>query len=226
MTERSDGHRAVNRDLAAGQGATDDPTAIPAEDVAQLAGIEPAAEQDGVIDADDVETLGEITDTAIYQGDLEARPRGSDQPDASLVDNLELLTEDELRADETDDPTEATEEGFTWVPPSDPPLRTGDDGDPAVAAGFGSTANDEPFDLDHHGESLPAADERTDRVLEALRSSAATAGLVDRLDIQTVGSRVVVNGVVDDLVDEDEILAVVAGVTGVNSVESRLELAE
>jgi hypothetical protein len=222
MTER----RGLGSDLAAGQGSSDDPLALPAEDVAQLAGIEPAAEQDAVVDSDEIETLGEITDTAIYQGDLEARPLGSDQPDEPRSENLELLTEDELRADETDDPNEAAEEGLTWVPPSDPPLRTGDDGQPVIAAGFGMTADEEPFDLDHHDESLSAIDERTDRVLEALRASAATAGLVDRLDVQTVGSRVVVNGVVDDLVDEDEILAVVAGVTGVSSVESHLELAE
>jgi hypothetical protein len=215
----------VAADLAEGQGVSDDPLALPAEDVAQLSGIRPSEWQQAVADDDEVDRLGEITDTAIYEGNLEARPPDSDQPDEDEAQNLELLYETELRDGETDDPSEAAEEGLTWVPPADPPVRPGELGQPEIAAGFGTTADDEPYDANHHSTLLPLDDERTERVLEALRAHAATAGLADRIEVETVGSRVIVAGVVDDLADEDEIVAVASEVDGVTSVESRIEVA-
>jgi osmotically-inducible protein OsmY len=83
----------------------------------------------------------------------------------------------------------------------------------------------EPFDQDHHASALPADDERTERVLEALRSHSATTALVDRLAVETVGSTVIVAGTVEDLVDEDEIVAVASSVDGVSEVDSRIEVA-
>ncbi len=212
-------------DLAEGQGVSDDPLALPAEDVAQLSGIRPSEWQRAGVHDDEVDRLGEITNTAIDEGNLEARPPEGDQPDEDDAQNLELLTETELRDGETDDPSEAAEEGLTWVPPADPPIRPGELGQPEVAAGFGTTADDEPFDADHHSTLLPSDDERTERVLEALRAHASTAGLVDRLEIETVGSRVIVAGMVDDLADEDEIVAVASEVDGVSSVVNRIEVA-
>src|SRR5688500_17272095 len=91
------------------------PADPPIEDLGrQLAGARDRADQGTPIDADDVDNLGEITPTAIYEGELEA---GVDDDLPGDNENLELLTELELRAEETDDPMEAAEEGYTYVPP-------------------------------------------------------------------------------------------------------------
>ncbi len=191
-------------------------------DVAQLLGLRPA-DAEPMPTAGEVDQLGEMTDTRIYEGELEARPPDSDQPDHEPHENLESLAATELRDGETDDPNEAAEEGLTWVPPIDPPLRIDDDG-PEVAAGFGTTATDEPFDADHHGQALFAVDEVEARVLEALRADAATAGLADALEIDAEGGRVIVAGSVDDIEDEDAIVSIVEAVSGVSAVVSRLEV--
>ena len=191
-------------------------------DVAQLLGLRPA-DADAMPDAGEVDELGEMTDTRIYQGDLEARPPGTDQPGEDPAENIEDLAATELRDGETDDPNEAAEEGLTWIPPTDPPLRIDADG-PEVAAGFGTTASDEPFDEDHHVAALSATDEVEARVVEALRADAMTAGLADALEIDAEGARVIVAGAVDDLEDEDAIVAVVEGVAGVGEAVSRSEV--
>ena len=135
-----------------------------------------------------------------------------------------MLTESELRDGETDDPEEAAEEGLTYVPPVDPPVVMGEGGMPEIAAGFGTTADDEPFDADHHDAALYSEDERTERVREALLSHAATSGLVDRLSFETVGSRIVVAGTLDDLEDEDEVLEVISEVDGITDIVNRIEI--
>ena len=193
-------------------------------DVAELLGVRPP-DADPYPTVDEVDDAGELTDTRIYQGDLEARPPDSDQPDRPPEASLEALEGIEPRAGETDDPNEAAEEGLIWVPPMDPPVRPGEGWDPEVAAGFGTTAEDEPFDADHHGELLSQRDEVTDRVLEALHADAATSALMDRVAVDTEGGRVVVAGVVDDLEDEDAIIAVASEVDGVDDVVSRLTVA-
>ena len=189
-------------------------------DVAELLGLRPEG-SGSIPDASEIDTLGEITDTRIYQGDLEARPPDSDQPDHELFENLESLGSTEPRDGETDDPNEAAEEGLAWIPPIDPPLRVDDDG-PEVAAGFGTTAQDEPFDADHHATALSAHDEMEARLLEALRADSATAGLADRIELDAEDGIVRLIGVVDDIEDEDAILAVVESVDGVQIVDSRI----
>ena len=199
--------------------------ALPAEDLAQLADVRPNPDGVAVASGDDLDRLGSMTDTRILEGDLEARPPDSDQPDDPDADNIESLTATELRADETDDPGEAAEEGFTYVPPMDPPVIMGERGEPEIAAGFGTSADDEPFDADHHTSAMYAEDERTERVREALQSHAATSALVDRLSFETVGSRVIVSGTLDDLDDEDEVLDVISEVDGVVDIVNRIEIA-
>jgi hypothetical protein len=167
---------------------------------------------------------GQITDTRIYQGDLEARLPERDHGDAPVAEALEPLIATELREGETDDPGEAAEEGLAWIPPTDPPFRVGDDGNPEVAAGFGTSSTDEPFDADHHASALAAHDEVEERVLEALRADAATTGLVDRLELDAEGGRVILAGTVDDLEDEDAVLEVAGEVPGVTEVVSRIEV--
>src|SRR5918911_1381750 len=122
----------VAADLAAGQGTSDDPEALPAEDVAQLAGIRSDVDQEAVASSDEIDRLGSMTDTRILEGDLEARPPDSDQPDDPDAGNLETLLETELREGETDDPGEAAEEGMTYVAPLDPPVVMGEGGMPEV----------------------------------------------------------------------------------------------
>lgn len=194
-------------------------------DVAELLGLRPA-DAPNVPSQDEIDDLGEITDTRIYRGELESRVRDSDQPDETAAQNLESLAADEFRAGETDDPGEAAEEGLTWIPPTDPPIRVDEHGDPEVAAGFGTSADDEPFDADHHGQALHAVDEVEARVVEALRAHAGTAGLADGLEIEVEGGRAVVAGVVDDIADEDAILAVVEAVPGISQAVSQLHIRE
>lgn len=212
-------------DLAAGQGSGDETTAIPAEDLMELAGIRDAGDQGtAVASADDLDRLGQMTHVGVYEGELEARAPDSDQPDDSDVENIESLLELELREGETDNPDEAAEEGLTWVPPTDPPVVPGDLGQPVVAAGFGTTADDEPFDADHHGSPVSGEDERTERVREALVAHASTSGLVDRLRFDTIGTGIIVEGTVDDLSDEEAVLEVLSGIDGVTGVVNRIEI--
>ena len=94
-----------------------------------------------------------------------------------------------------------------------------------VAAGFGSTAQDEPFDPDHHSELLPGDDEVTARVKEALFADARTSRLADQLQVATVGGIVVIRGVVDDVDDSDLIEEVASEIDGVSEVRDETELA-
>jgi hypothetical protein len=185
-----------------------------------------AAIADGspVVEIDQFDELEGMTDTRVDEGDLEARPAGIDQPDEPASEGLETLVADELRSGETDDPREATEEGLTYVPPMDPPVEPGTRGDPEVRAGFGMTRSDEPFDAEHHAAATSSEDERTQRVVEALAADAATSGLFDRLDIDTEGAVVTVAGGVDDLDDEEAVLAVASSVPGVQEVRNELRV--
>lgn len=78
---------------------------------------------------------------------------------------------------------------------------------------------------DHHAEPVAEWDERTARVMEALRADAQTTDLVDHLSVETDGGQVVVRGVVADLDDEEAVLAVIDSVDGVNEIIDRLEVA-
>ena len=157
---------------------------------------------------DEVDELGEITD-ANRDGD-----------------NLELLTELELRDGETSDPNVAAEEGLAWVPPIDPPV-VADAEDPEgarVAAGFGVDALDEPYDASHRGELLSAEDEFEDRIREALRADSSTSRYADSVVIGNRGGSVVVRGTVDDVDDTDNVAAVISSVAGVDEVVDELEV--
>ncbi|HVL52739.1 MAG TPA: hypothetical protein VM344_00595, partial [Vitreimonas sp.] len=122
MSEPRDEERHRAADLAAGQGADDGAHALPAEDVSELAFIREPVDQTAVASSEEIDRLGEMSTTGIYQGDLEARASNDDQPDHPDAENLEMLLEAELRAGETHDAGEAAEEGLTWVPPIDPPV--------------------------------------------------------------------------------------------------------
>ena len=175
---------------------------------------------------DEVDTLGELTDTEIYEGELEAGV-SEDLPGQPAADNLEMLTELELRDGETADPNVAAEEGLTWIPPIDPPVVPDPD-DPEgiqVAAGFGMDAHSQPFDADHHSDLLTVEDEFEARIREALRASAATSRYAEDIVIGTRMGTVVVRGMVDDIDDTDNIAEVISTVAGVSEVVDELEVA-
>ena len=164
-----------------------------------------------------VDSADGLTGQERYEGYLEAGvdPSG---------DSLEALAASELRAGETIDPLLAAEEGLAWIPPTDPvvvPDATSPEG-LRVASGFGTTALDEPYDADHHGELLSAEDEMTDRVREALRADAATSRYADTLKIDTEGGIATIRGTVDDILDSDDIIAVASEVTGIVEVRDHL----
>jgi hypothetical protein len=174
--------------------------------------------------SDEVDRLGEITGTDIYHGELEAGVH-DDLPGGDEAENVEMLTERELRDGETGDAGVAAEEGMTYVPPSDPPVTPDEDRQGAeVAAGFGTTAIDEPIDQDHRSRALSDGDEMSARVREALRADAATSRYADSVAIGTRGNTVALRGVVDDLEDSDSLVEVANRVSGVEEVIDELEV--
>ena len=187
-------------------------------------GQHPLDDQTAFLEGDELDRSEAPTDTAIYQGELEAE--GALVRDDPHNQSLESLTSRELRAGETDDAAEAAEEGLTYVPPTDPPIVAGGDGQPEIAAGFSTSAiDDEPFDADHHSGSVPVDDEVSERVREALRADALTTEYADRLDVETDGRVVILRGAVADLDDEDAIVAAAECVSGVSQVIDELEVA-
>jgi hypothetical protein len=198
-------------------------TAIDATERRELLGEHPVDDQTPYLGRDELDRTDEPTDTAIYQGDLEAEGALiEDDPDNR---SFESLTERELRAGETDDAGEAAEEGLTYIPPTDPPVIAGEDGQPEVAAGFSTSAvDDEPFDAYHHSEPVLAGDEVSERVREALRADAQTTDYADSLDVETDGRVVVLRGSVADLEDEDAVVAAAERVSGISQVIDELEV--
>jgi hypothetical protein len=132
--------------------------------------------------------------------------------------------EDTMRLGETEDERQASEEGLAYVPPIDPPTIGGDAEGPAFASGFGLPATDEPFDADHNQELLSEEPDLSARLRDALRADAATSRWADQLGLASDGRAVVVEGEVDDLDDEEEILAVLARVAGSARVVNRIAI--
>jgi BON domain-containing protein len=188
----------------------------------ELEGDRPRDQQAAYIDQSDTDSLGEITSTDVYEGELAA---GVNDDLPNDPEDLEMLTELELRAEETDDPMKAVEEGFAYVPPIDPPIVPGEGLQNAeIASGLGVSALDEPYDADHHGSFLSADDEMSARVREALRTDSSTTQYADRLGITTRDGVVILRGVVDDLLDSDNLQAVAGYVEGVTEVVDELRV--
>jgi hypothetical protein len=199
------------------------PDVEPEDKRAQLEGNPDRDNQDPTITESDVDGLGRITDVEVYEGELEAGVNADLDTDP---ESLESLTTMELREGETNNPDVAAEEGESWVPPVDPPVVADRDAPEgvSVAAGFGSSAMDEPYDADHHDSFLPADDEVSARVREALRADSRTSRLADQLGIETEAGTVTVRGTVDDLDDGDLIEEVATMVTGVSEVVDETEV--
>jgi hypothetical protein len=204
--------------------ATDEPLNPPDPSleakVRQLAGDRPPEDQGTLFDADDVDDLGSLTRKDVDEANLIA----DDEDRPEDTENLEMLTELELRDGETDDPMEAVEEGYTYIPPIDPPTVPGGLDNAEIASGLGVSALDEPYDEDHHADLLPGDDEVSARVREALRADSATTNYAERIAIATRGGVVTLRGVVDDLTDSDNLLAVAEYVDGVEEVVDELRV--
>lgn len=177
----------------------------------------------------------EITDeltTLDDDADLLDQVYANELPDSLIEEmgdrpSLEFLTELELRAEETDDPTEAAEEGYTYVPPIDPPIVPGYPGTTAdfeVASGLGLSALDEPYNEAHHSDFNFTEDEITARVREALRADSSTCLYANLIKIETDDGVVTLRGLVDDLIDVDNLLAVAAYVEGIIEVVDELRV--
>jgi hypothetical protein len=209
------------REDPATDAAMNGPDVEPEDKAAELAGDEGRDSQIVFVQAEQLDVIGDESDldVPIYEGELAAEGAGYD------AERLEELTDLELRDGETDDPNVAAEEGLTYVPPTDPPVIPTDDRQGLeVAAGFGSTSLDEPFDADHHDELLYAEDEITARVRDALRADASTSTFADQIGIDTEGGQVVLYGTVESIDDTDNAAAVAEQVEGVDEVIDRLEV--
>lgn len=194
--------------------------------VRQLMGERRQEDQSAIVDYSEIDSLDASTMTELNEGEpgsnLENEPRSGDD-----IDSLDLLTERELRADETDDALEAIEEGYTYIPPIDPPTVPGPDGDfdtADVANGFAVSSIEEPYNQDTHGDFLPTDDEMEARVREALRLDSSTSAYARRVAISVRNNIVTLRGVVDDLVDSDNLLAVAENVEGVEEVIDELQV--
>ncbi len=178
----------------------------------QLAGTH--ADATAYIDDEDIEQLQDITMTDVYQGETDVNQERSE-----ASESLGMLESLELREGETDDVMVAVEEGLTYVPPIDPPIQIDQD-DPEsiqVAAGFGLTA-DEPEIEGSFDSARTTEDDMVARVRRALLNDSTTSHLADRLQIVTVHGTVTLRGMVDDLDDTDNIVAVVSDIPGVEAV--------
>jgi hypothetical protein len=199
------------------------------DDVQQLLGAEPRADQDAVVDEADIEDPDEPT---LSEQEWGTRP----MPDRAMlleatdtqagdVVSLDDLTDAELRAGETTDPLVAIEEGEVWIAPSDPPVVPSDDPEGIeIAAGPGVSADDEPYDDSHRSGELDAEGSLNARVREALRADAATSPLADRLEIAVVGSTAIIRGTVDGIEDSDAIIDVASRVSGIDDVRDETEI--
>lgn len=194
------------------------------EEIQSLQGEEMPADQDAVLEPDEIERRRTPTRTELDRGEPAPDLEAAESEEATL----DGLAGEELREGETDDPDVAAEEGLTYVPPIDPPVRANEEepGGFEVAAGTGVSALSEPYDEDHASELLSEESDLTARIRDALEADAATSDLADRLVIGTRGSTVVVRGIVDDINDGDNIAAVIERVNCVEEVIDETELAD
>ncbi len=166
------------------------------DELRAIEGEETAEDQDAVVEPAEIVDEHETTDTERYLGE----PEQSD----SDAESFDVLADRALREGETDDPYLASQEGLTYVPPTDPPVP--------------------PIDDPEAGE-LDVESDLTARVRDAFEADAATAGLADRIAIGTIGGVVVLRGVVDSIDDGDSLVEVASEVTGVTEVRDETEVA-
>jgi hypothetical protein len=186
----------------------------------QLEGRQPKSDQEAWIDQAHTGDLEGVTPTDKYEADLAS---GAFDPEQDS-ESLELLTEREMREGETGDPFKAAEEGQTYVPPVDPPTMPGGDYPTHVASGMGVSSLSDTYQAGSHNRPLPDADEMRARVYEALRADSSTNAYADTVVAITRGDTVILRGMVDDLLDAQNISAVSQYVEGVAEVIDELQV--
>jgi hypothetical protein len=158
------------------------------DEIAELQGEAPFADQDSVVDPDEIEGARPATLSELEWG----VPASAD-----------------LRSGETDDPLVAIEEGQTWVPPSDPPIVSSDD--PQGVESPGGEAIAAEGEINARIREELRADAATTALADRLEiavvgSTAILRGTVDGLEdgdaLVEVASRV--DGI-DDVRDETEV---------------------
>ncbi len=183
-------------------------------------------EQTAYIGVEDVESLEGITVMDVYEGETDSNQELVE----GGAERFDLLVEQELRDGETDDAMEAVEEGLTYIPPIDPPITTDHDNLESiqVASGFAVSSDEfdspESLDVDDQERFFERGDDMTAMVRQALRADSATTHLADRLLIATINGTVIVRGLVDDLDDTDNIVAVIGELPGVERVSDQTEV--
>ena len=197
-------------------------TPVGVAQIRELMGERFQKDQSAIVDASEIDSLDAATATELDEGEP------SDSLENELPsggESLEMLTERELRADETDDVLEAIEEGYTYIPPIDPPTTPGNGFENAeVASGFGASSIEEAYTQDTHGDFLPSDDEMQTRVRDALRADSSTNPYAKLIAISVRGGVVTLRGLVDDMVDSDNLLAVAGYVEGVEDVIDELDV--
>jgi hypothetical protein len=183
------------------------------EELRTLAGEEPADEQDGALDLDEVATRPELTPSELdYGAGITADPEAwEDRAGTGDVVSLDALVDSDLRDGETDNPLVAIEEGMTYVPPSDPPVVPSDDPEGVEVPGSPDTDG--------------AESDVNARIREALRADGATSALADRLEIAVIGSTAIIRGQVDGIEDGDALVEVASQVDGIEEVLDQTEVA-
>jgi len=183
------------------------------DELRAIEGEEPADEQDGALELDEVATPPEPTAGELdYGTGVTADPAAWDERAGSGdVVSLDALVDDDLREGETDNPLIAIEEGMTYVAPSDPPVVPSDD--------------PEGVDIPGSADTDGAESDINARIREAIRADGATSALADRIEIAVIGSTVILRGFVDDLTDGDDLVAAVEQVEGIDEVRDETEVA-
>ena len=117
------------------------------EQLQALDGEEMPEDQDAVLSPDEIESEPELTDTELYLGELATGGGAGRDNRTGDVESLQGLADRDLRDGETDDPYVASQEGLTYIPPTDPPFVPSDDPQGIeIAAGTGASSLEEPYD--------------------------------------------------------------------------------
>ena len=130
-------------------------------------------------------------------------------------------------AGDTYDPEEAQEQGLSYTPPSDPPVRPSDDPEGAeIAAGFAPNMEGSSPDTRDLPEGVDNNDlELANDVEVALRNNSETAELVEDIMIDVQDGRVTIEGAVTTEDDVGRIYDIIIELAGVRDVQSDLDVA-
>jgi hypothetical protein len=188
----------------------------------ELEGRRAPEQKSGTMDPADIDKLEGATPTDQYEGEEARITTASVDTD---LENLDLLAERENRDGETEDAFKAAEEGMTYIPPVDPPTVPSDDYEAArVASGLSATVFGEPYDADHHRQTVPGSDELAERIYEALLADSSTTQYADQVTVEVKGDTAVLRGRVPDLVDSNNLAAVASYVSGIAEVVDEIEV--